>query len=167
MKAAGSFSFSTWPGGVPDPSQSRPSTPSGSSYAPFGHSPTPPRKSFTWLWVLLAIAGGGVAVCCGCSGMMYMGFNRNLAVMEADLKAKLDADVEVQQRLGRIEDVKLDFMESVAASEGQAEKRMVFHVRGEKGQADVVGYIESDNGRETLYDCQLKMPNGDEIDLSF
>jgi hypothetical protein len=167
MSSAGILGFSTWPGGIPDPNQARPNIPSGNPYAQFGHAPPPPRQSFTWLWILLAVAGGGVAVCCGCGGMMYMGFNRNLVVMKEDLRTKLDADPEVQARLGKIEELELDFMASVAASEGQAEKRMIFHVRGEKGRADVVGHLQSDNGRETLYDCQLKMPSGEEVDLSF
>jgi hypothetical protein len=96
-----------------------------------------------------------------------MGFNRNLAVMEEDLKAKLNADPEAQARLGTIEDVEMDFLASVQASEGQAEQRMIFHVRGAKGRADVVGHIHAEGGRETLQECQLKMPDGEEVDLSF
>lgn len=167
MPANLTIRFSQWPGGIPSPGNPRPTLPSGNPYAGYGSGPPPPRRSLAWLWILLAIAGGGVAVCCGCSGIFYLGFNRNLAAMESDLKAKLSADPEAQARLGVIEDVELDLLASVQASEGQAEKRMVFHVRGTKGSGDVVGYIHAEGGRETLEECQLKMPNGDEVDLSF
>jgi len=138
----------------------------GNPYGTFGQAP-PPRRSWTWLWVLLALGGGAVAVCCGCGGMMYLGFNRNLGVMQEDLRAKLNSDAAAQEHLGTIQKIELDFMASVAASEGQVEKRMVFKVRGDKGSGEVVGYLQSDNGRETVHECQLKLPDGQEIDLSF
>lgn len=168
MHAASLTSFSQMPGfggqgfgGPPGPGYG------GNPYGSFGQAP-PPRQSWTWLWVLLALGGGAVAVCCGCAGMMYLGFNRNLGVMQEDLRAKLNADAAAQEHLGTIQQIELDFMASVVASdETPGQKRMVFHVRGDKGSGDVVGFLQSDNGRETVHECQLKLPDGQELDLSF
>lgn len=137
-------------------------------YSGYGQSPSPPQRgSFLWLWILLGAGGAVIVVCLGCAGIFYTGFNRNMAVMQDDLKSRLATDPIAQERLGQVSKVELDFMASVQASEGQAEKRMVFHVTGDKGSGDVVGTLQSDSGRETVHNCQLILPSGEEVDLSF
>jgi hypothetical protein len=139
---------------------------SGYGQGSFG-SPPPKRGTFLWLWILLGAGGAVVVVCLGCAGIFYTGFNRNMAVMQNDLQSRLATDPVAQERLGQVNKVELDFMASVQASEGHAEKRMVFHVTGDKGSGDVVGMLHSEGGRETVHDCQLILPSGEEVDLSF
>jgi hypothetical protein len=130
-------------------------------------SPPPKRGSFLWLWILLGAGAAVVVVCLGCAGIFYAGFNRNMAVMQDDLKSHLATDPVAQERLGQVSKVELDFMASVQVSEGQSEKRMLFHVAGDKGSGDVVGTLQSDSGHETIHDCQLVLPSGEVVDLSF
>jgi hypothetical protein len=44
---------------------------------------------------------------------------------------------------------------------------MVFHVTGDKGSGEVVGTLQADSGRETVHNCQLILPSGEQINLSF
>jgi hypothetical protein len=170
-----SLAFSQPIGGWPQPTGgSDPlgrGTPGANPYAAYGQgnfrSPPPKRSSFLWLWILLGAGAAVVVICLGCAGIFYSGFNRNLAIMESDLKSRLAVDPVAQERLGQVNDVEFDFMASVQASEGQIEKRMVFHVTGDKGGGDVIGTLQSDSGRETIHNCQLILASGEEVDLSF
>jgi hypothetical protein len=169
------ISFSQPIGGWPQqPGGSDPlgrGTQGSNSYSGYGQgnyrSPPPKRGSFLWLWILLGAGAAVVVVCLGCAGIFYTGFNRNMAVMQDDLKSRLASDPVAQDRLGQVSKVELDFMASVQASEGQSEKRMVFHVTGDKGSGDVIGTLQSDSGRETIHNCQLILSSGEEVGLSF
>lgn len=139
-------------------------------YAGYGqgsYGSPPKRGSFLWLWILLGAGAAVVVVCLGCAGIFYTGFNRNMAVMQDELKSRLAGDPVAQERLGQVSKVELDFMASVQASEGEVEKRMVFHVTGDKGSGDVVGTLQSDSGHETVHNCQLILSSGEQVDLSF
>jgi hypothetical protein len=144
-----------------------PGNPGTNPYGAVGQAP-PPRRWSPWLWILLLLGGGSVALCLGCGGCFYLGFTGNMRVMQDDLQAKLSADPLAQQHLGTIENVEADFWASAEASRGAGrEKRIIFHVRGSKGNADVVGYLQAAAGRETVHECRLILPAGEEVDLSF
>ena len=163
MSVSQPLAFSQWPNqGFPNSGG-----PGANPYGAYGQPP-PPRRAWPWLWILLILGGGPVALCLGCGGCLYLGFTGNMRVMQDDLQAKLSTDPLAQQHLGTIENVEADFWASAEASQGGGrEKRIIFHVRGSKGEADVVGYLQAAGGRETVHECQLILPTGEEIDLSF
>ena len=163
MHAPQPLAFSQWPNqGFPQPGG-----PGANPYGAYGQAP-PPRRSHPWLWILLILGGGPVVLCLGCGGCIYLGFTGNMKVMQDDLQARLGTDPVAQQHLGTIEKVEADFWASVEASqEAGREKRIIFNVRGSKGSGDVTGYLQAEAGRETVQECQLILPTGEELDLSF
>jgi hypothetical protein len=165
MRDATSLSFSQWP----DPNAAPPGAGGfgANPYSTFGQQP-PPRRSFPWLWILLIVGGGTLLLCLGCGGCIYIGFTSEMARIQDDLKADLAADEAAQEHLGTIENVEFDMMASAEASQGRGQdKQMVFHVRGSKANADVIGSLDSTEGSESIRDCRLVLESGEEVDLSF
>jgi len=138
--------------------------PYGNPYGDPRFQPQPPKKSLWWLWLLL---GGGVVmgvVCCGLIGLMFVGFN----LIEQELTTQIQRDPVVQEHIGEVENVEFDFMKSVTETERSGDNdTMVFHVEGTKGSGDIIGRsVTGDDGVEHLEGGVLRMPSGEEFQLS-
>jgi hypothetical protein len=140
----------------------------GSSPNPFSPAPgayQQPKKSNTWLWVLLGVGGIFAVVCCGCGGVGYMLMQTGFTVIEQDLQNRLAGDPTVQEHIGNVQSVELDFIASVQESEKRGGDQVFrFHVTGDKGNADVVGG-QPPQGGTTVSNPILILPSGEEIPL--
>jgi hypothetical protein len=142
----------------------------GSAPNPFAASPAafpPPPRPRVWLWVLLGIGGTGIVVCCGCAGVGWFAFNKGTEMIASKLKDKLAQDAVAQDRLGTINSVSLDLMETAnTAKDHPGRQVLLFHVKGSKGSGDVIGDSPKP-GEEVISNATLVMPGGEEVKLGF
>ena len=136
---------------------------------PFAASQSPyqqqPKKSNTWLYILLGVGGAGLLVCCGCGGFGYMMMGEGFKVFEQNLQAQLSASPVAQEHLGEIQSVKMDFMEGVKRTDERKQQTMVFHVVGSKGSAEVEG-DQPPFGGQAVMNPTLILPSGDRIPIN-
>lgn len=144
------------------------STPQGTPQNPFSSSPfdnPPPRRSRTWLWILLGAGGMGALVCCGCAGLFAVGWTQ----VGKGLQAQLNADPIAKEHLGTVSSATLDVtaMMEAAAAKGKdgGNPDMVFQVRGDKGSGHV--HAQQDPGGQTFRNARLVLPTGEEFELGF
>jgi hypothetical protein len=126
----------------------------------------PPKKSKTWLWILLG--GGLVALVAliACGGIIYFSFSEGLAIFEQDLMARLNASPTAQKHLGTIESVEFDLLASTkATNKNDGEQVFLFHVQGTQGKADLIGTPDQ-SGTTGITDAKLVLPSGEEVELS-
>jgi hypothetical protein len=117
------------------------------------------------LWLLLG--GGGVLalLCCGCGGLVFFSLN----FMEESFKKELANDPVVQEHVGEVESVDWDFVKSAEEADGKGGPApMVLHVKGSKGEADVIGEQagSDEEGNLKLRNGVLRLPSGEEFKLS-
>lgn len=140
----------------------------GSAPNPFAAPPpgyAPPKRSSAWLWILLGCGGVSALVCCGCGGFIYFAMNTGFKVMEQELAKRLKDEPAIQEHLGEVESVTFDFWASTKESQDRG-KVFVFHVKGSKGNGDVLGK-QPEPGGQMIRDAKLVLPDGNEVDLSF
>lgn len=140
---------------TPGPSQSPYVPPSGSFYGP-----PPAKSSSTWLWLLL---GGaiGLVVCCGGGtiGVVVLG----LGVLEQEVAAELRDNPKMQEHIGEITDIQMDFFASAAEDDGDT---FVYDIEGTKGAGRLtVRQITDDDFNEVIEEATLRMKDGTEIQL--
>jgi hypothetical protein len=139
----------------------------GSEPNPFAASPAgyQPKKSNTWLYILLGVGGVSLLACCGCVGLGYFGFNAGMGIVGAQLKNQLNSDPTAQQHLGTVSSVEVDIMASGEEQQKRGEQVLLFHVVGDKGTGDVIA--QQAPGQQTFSDATLRLPSGEEVDLGF
>lgn len=124
---------------------------SGSSFPP-STPPVAPKKSNVLLYVLLGIGGVALLVCCGCAGTMYFGgssiMNAALTAAAEEVRPSLAADPVVQEHIGEIESVTVNFSSMMAEAQanqkaGNAEQRMVIDIKGSKANGQAVGVMDA------------------------
>lgn len=157
-------------------SQIPPPEPVGGPANPFAGPPSgyapPPRRSNIWLWILLAIGGVGVIICCGCGGFGWYGYRVGTGVLGNELVTQLNGDAVARQELGNIQSAQFDMMAtSQAASktreQGGRAQAMVFHVVGDKASGDVLAEQDHTGKGVAFRNAILVLPGGKEVKLGF
>jgi hypothetical protein len=153
-----------------------PSPPVGDPANPFAGPPggfaPPPQRSKLWLWILLAVGGVGVLVCCGCAGFGWWGFRVGTGVLGNELVTQLNADPVATQELGNVQSAHFDMMAtsrnaSKPPEQGGRPQAMVFHVVGEKGSGDVLAEQDHTGKSVAFKNAVLVLPDGKEVKLGF
>jgi hypothetical protein len=151
-------------------SQFPPTGAPGSPPNPFAAAPgayPPPRRSNTWLWILLGLGGIGVLGCCGCGGLMWFSVSAAGGILDKQMVSKLKDDAAAKEHLGEVISAKWDMMASGEATQkaGGGKNILVFHVKGSKANGDV--HAEQAPGAEVFQNARLIMSDGQEIPLGF
>ena len=142
--------------------------PGGSPYSGAPQQPAP-KKGTNWFLIIGAIVGvfviggAGLGVCCCGGGWAAIG---GAMQMNADaVAASLRDNAVVQEHIGDIASIKMNWEESAAASEG-GPQRFAFDVTGSKGSGLLV--VESNNNFENMeiYSGELILPSGEQYDLN-
>jgi hypothetical protein len=134
--------------------------------------PVAPKKSNVLLYVLGGIAAVFVICCLGCVGTLWWGGNSlmsaGMAAVGESLKPSLQRDPVVQEHLGDIKKVTMNFMESTEATQKSQEKggpqRMVFDLEGSKASGKVIG--TPNNAEQKLNNGELILKDGSKFPLS-
>lgn len=150
-------------------SQFGPSDPNNPYGASSTMQPPPPKKSNTWLWILLGVGGVLILGCCGCAGLMYFGgqqaMNAGMSVIATQLRPKLAEDPVVQQHIGEIQSLEGDFGASIQESNASGSQgELVFNIKGTKGEGVIIG--KPANGNASLENGRLRLKSGEEFPLT-
>lgn len=126
----------------------------------------PPRgkNTSTWIWIVILgvvvglptlIIGGAVLTCCGGgAGLVYFGLDVVAEQVADDLR---DHPV-IQEQLGGIDEIDVDFTASAAAD---GDEEFVFKVKGPKGSGTLTARtISTDDGREQVERATLRTDKG-------
>ena len=160
--------FGQSPGG---PSYGGPSYggPGGPPYAGGPQQPAP-KKGPNWLLIVgivvgvLALGGAALGVCCCGGGWAAFG---GALQMNADAVAKAVRDNPVvQEHVGDITSITLNFEETATASE-EAPERFAYDVKGSKGSGLLVVENNNDINAMEIYYGELILPNGEVYDLGY
>lgn len=131
----------------------------------YGQAP-PPKKSYAIFWIL-GIIGGVIVLGCGCCGVMsYVGFNTGMNMVAEQIKGEVQGHPAIQEHIGTIETATTDFSASMQETEkkgGQGNNHLVIHVKGSKGEGDIIGGQQP--GRPGLSNKILRLPDGKEFPL--
>ncbi len=132
----------------------------------------PPRRSRSWLWILLGIGGLVVVapLCClGCGGLLlHFGFE----VVEGEIVADLNTDPIIQQHIGQVVSAEIDLWDSFQEDmknpvEDDEESWYVFDIQGTKNRGRVIGKsVTNDDDLEEFRDGRLILPSGLIVKLS-
>ena len=128
-----------------------------------------PRKSNTWLWILLGVGGVILVGCCGCAGIAWWGMGAGMGMVAQQIRPSLDADPVVQEHIGEIEEFDWNLMATGEASEKKTggEDVIVWDVKGSKGAGQISGTVDQGGGGGVkLKNGKLKMKSGEEFNLS-
>ena len=140
-------------------------------YAP-STQPVAPKKSNVLLYVLGGIGAVFLILCLGCVGVMWFGgnslMNAGMSAIGESMKPSLQRDPVIQEHIGDLQKVSMNFGESTTATQKSQEKggpqRMVFDVEGSKGKGKVTG--TPNNQEQKLNNGELKMDSGETYPLS-
>ena len=126
-----------------------------------------PKKSNTWLWILLGVGGVAVLGCCGCAGIAWWGMGAGMNMVAQQIRPGLENDPVVQQHIGEIETFDWNLMATGEATEkSTGEDVMVWDVKGSKGSGQISGTVDQAAGGVKLKNGKLKMKSGEEFNLS-
>ncbi len=136
--------------------------------------PIAPKKSNVLMYVLLGVGAVLVLGCCGCAGAMYWGgdaaMKAAMNVMGEQLKPSLQADPVVQEHVGDIQKLSMNFgastVETQKAQKGGGQQRMVFDIEGSKGKGQVTGNVNQGSNPPRLSNGELKMSSGQSYPLT-
>jgi hypothetical protein len=130
--------------------------------------PTAPKKSNVLLYVLGGIGALFLILCIGCIATVIYGGGAAMNLVGEQLKPSLSADPVVQQHIGDIKTLSMDFgastMETQRSQEKGGPQRMVFTVEGSKGKGTITGTPLQ--GQNRLTNAELKMSTGETFPLS-
>jgi hypothetical protein len=142
--------------------------PGSDPYNPFSAPPPGqvPRKSNTWLYILLGVGGGGLLLCCGCVAMSWWGFSAGMGIVSAQLMNQLNADPVAQQHLGTVTSASVDLMASGEEQQRRGEQVLLFNVRGDRGSGQVIAE-QAPGQQQQFRNAILRLPDGDEVQLGF
>lgn len=134
--------------------------------------PAAPKKSNVLLYVLGGIAAVFVICCLGCVGTLWWGgnsiMNAGMNAVGESIKPSLQRDPVIQDKLGDLQKVSMNFMESTEATQKSQEKggpqRMVFDLKGSKAEGKVVG--TPNNADQKLMNGELIMKDGSKFPLT-
>lgn len=146
----------------------------GDTSNPYGAGNTmqpAPKKSNTWLWILLGVGGVLLIGCCGCMGAMAMfgktAMDAGMGMVAQQIRPGLDNDPVVQEHLGEIEEMNWNLMATGEANQNNGgQDVLVWDVKGTKGEGQIIGALDQTGGTAKLKNGKLKMKSGEEFNLS-
>ena len=146
-----------------DPHSGKPLPPQFTDNPTFDPYAPRPSGSRTWLWLLLALGGGGlflVLLCCGGTfGVITFGVN----MIEAEVKDKLRDNAKLREHIGEIQSLDTDFTASMAAED---EDTYRYNVRGTKGSGELTVKQRTDeDGNEVIDEATLRLPDGKTVPI--
>lgn len=102
----------------------------------------------------------GVLVCCGGFVAFMYSFGQ---LMSAEIEMELRDHPKIQEHIGEIESMSMDFSKSMAI---EGEDVYVYDVQGDKGSGELtVESITNWEGTEEVVDASLRLPDGRVIEL--
>jgi hypothetical protein len=129
---------------------------------PYGSPQSPPRRSSSgcWLWAILLGGGFLLLVCCG-GGALLVGFG--LQIVTTEIEDQLSGNPILQEHVGEVQSFEMDWSRSFADEDDDT---FIYQVQGTKGEGRVtVKHITDDDGNEVILSAQLRLPNGETVDL--
>ncbi len=134
-------------------------------YSDFGAPPTPapaPKPSKTP--IILAVVGGigliCVLVCCG-AGIWVVQFG--MSVVSADIENQLRDHPEIEEHVGAIQSLEVDWAKSMAEDDYDI---WTYDVEGTKAKGELIVESESDFDSEVIVSATLRLSTGEEIELT-
>lgn len=142
---------------------------------PFEQPPPDPRfgddlsrqGSNVWLWVLAAVGAMfliGTVVCCG---LGYMLVNAGKDFIAEEAAKKLQDNPVINEQIGEIEEIEMNFSELVAAAKEQDEDddtvTFVFEVRGDKGSGKI--FLRESDSSDDIKSAELVMDDGTHYEI--
>lgn len=114
---------------------------------------------------LLAILGGLAllcfALCCG-AGILFVNFG--MSVVSADIERQLRDHPQIRQSIGEIENLDVNWPHSLAHEDDDT---FVYDIEGSKGEGQItVESISRDDGSEEIISAELRLSNGEVLELS-
>lgn len=129
-----------------------------------GYYGAPPKEDTRlipiWVWIVLGgLLGMGGLTCCGCGGLMWFGLN----VQADELKASLKGNPVIEEHIGEITDLSIDFGETIGHDGSET---TVCRVKGTKGSGKIVGETTANElNNEVFRSGELILPDGTKHDL--
>ena len=114
------------------------------------------KGSLAWLWILLILGGGfGLLICCGGGGaLVYFG----LGVMGEEVADQLRDHPVIQEHLGGIDKIEVDFTASAARDD---DDEFVFKVTGPKGSGTLIAKtVTNEAGNDEVVSGSLRTAAG-------
>jgi len=110
-------------------------------------------------YVIFGIAGFGLLVMVGCCGFFYWGWT----LLKDQVQDALNRNAVIQQHVGEVERVELDFG---ATSEAGEEGVFVYRVYGAKGSGTVTAeFVAVDGETQEIRSGTLELDSGETFDL--
>jgi hypothetical protein len=128
----------------------------------YGPPQTPPRRSSSgcWIWAIVAGVGLLLLMCCG-GGVLLVGFG--LQIVTTEIEDQLSGNPILQEHIGEVQSFEMDWSRSFADEDDDT---FIYQVRGTQGEGRVtVKHITGDDGNEVILSAELRLPNGETIDL--
>lgn len=129
----------------------------------FQPQPPPPKKSSTTPIILAVVGVIGVVcllVCCG-GGIWVVRFG--MSVVSADIENQLRDHPEIQEHVGTIQSLEVDWAKSMAEDDYDI---WTYDVEGSKASGELVVESTSDDEGEVIVSATLRLSTGETIELT-
>jgi hypothetical protein len=129
----------------------------------FGPQTPPPKKSSKTPLILAIVGGIGlvcVLVCCG-AGVWLVQFG--MSVVSADIENQLRDHPEIDEHVGVIQKLEVDWAKSLAEDDYDI---WTYDVEGTKASGELIVESESDLDSEAIVSAMLRLSTGEEIELT-
>jgi hypothetical protein len=129
-----------------------------------------PKSSNTWLYVLLGVGALAVLGCVGCAGVLFVTVSSGMQQASKELMAQVQPHPLIQQHIGQVQSMSMNFGESVALNEGKVGKKTaVFDIKGSQGSALIAGQVDDGHDRPARFQgtTVLILPSGESHELQF
>ena len=126
----------------------------------------PPQPSGAGTALKLVAILGGIAVlcfalCCG-AGVLFVNFG--MSVVSADIERQLRDHPQIRESIGEIEDLGVNWRHSLAHEDDDT---FVYDIEGSKSNGQItVESISHDDGSEEIVWAELRLPDGEVLELS-
>jgi len=147
--------------------QGGPASPSAYADAPLSPQPQPKPSRF-WIWIVIGLGIGGV-LCAGCcGGLTWFGFSAGTQVLAQALRQEIAGNADVQEHLGEINSMKVNFMESAEEKRkrGGTDNWLVLDAQGTKGSGKfIVESSPTPQQGNVFSHIELRLPDGKTIPI--
>lgn len=125
---------------------------------------SPRRSSTNWPLIIFGIvAAGGLLMIVLCCGGGWFAFRFGMGVLTEEVRAELDDNAVIQEHIGAIQTLSMDYTKSTAAA---GDDVFVFRIEGDKGSGYVtVESVTNAEGTEEVAGGSLKLDTGETFPL--